>query len=169
MVAAQAPEPPAAELPLVDTVTLLGYPVPLGMWQAEHFAELLREFALIVISEGAGSGRAQVPQRLIDLADAITTRYSDELSGPTAALEQAAQAGQATVDLHYPVVPETKQVIRAWEAVMAEVDEFCRAGSLLTLATPPEIVALRRWTLEQFLDQVEGRPARGWPGESVPS
>ncbi|MDP8936487.1 MAG: hypothetical protein M3O23_01920, partial [Actinomycetota bacterium] len=36
--------------------------------------------------------------------------------------------------------------------LLDEADEFCRAGDLLTLATPPDTAAFRRW----FLDHLRG-------------
>jgi hypothetical protein len=48
--------------------------------------------------------------------------------------------------------------------MLDEVDEFCRQGKhLLTLATPPELVAYRRWYLGEFIAQLAGRPATPWP------
>ena len=45
---------------------------------------------------------------------------------------------------------------RSMAAMMAEVDEFCRAGDhLMTLATPPEVVALREWVLEELTRQID--------------
>ena len=41
---------------------------------------------------------------------------------------------------------------------LAEADEFCRRGELLTLATPPEYVAFREWFLGEIVRQLDGQP-----------
>jgi len=47
--------------------------------------------------------------------------------------------------------------------MLDEADAYCREGRhLLTLSTPPEALAYRRWYLLQFVDQVAGRPPRSW-------
>ena len=42
-------------------------------------------------------------------------------------------------------------------------DDFCREGEhLLTLASPDDVVAYRRWFLDEFVHQVAGDPPRPW-------
>jgi hypothetical protein len=49
--------------------------------------------------------------------------------------------------------------------MLDDADEYCREGRhLLTLATPPDLLAYRRWYLQQFVDQARGRPATPWDG-----
>jgi hypothetical protein len=147
-------------------VVLAAYPVDLGMRQAEHVAEMLREFELIVVSEVNPGTDQRIPRRLLDLVHMITSNYTEELNGPSQALDAAARAGQPSVDLHYPLVPETREVVGAYAAIMEEVDEFCRRGSLLTLATPPDLLPLRQWTVSEFLQQADGLPPTPWPAFS---
>ena len=47
-------------------------------------------------------------------------------------------------------------------STLAEADEFCRRGELLTLATPPEYVAFREWFLGEIVRQLEGKPPTPW-------
>ncbi|MDP9441273.1 MAG: hypothetical protein M3P34_03640 [Actinomycetota bacterium] len=48
--------------------------------------------------------------------------------------------------------------------MLDEPDEFCRSGNqLLTLATPPELLAFRRWYLREFNAQLQGQPPLPWP------
>ncbi|MEP6696234.1 MAG: hypothetical protein ABJA34_05055 [Pseudonocardiales bacterium] len=45
-----------------------------------------------------------------------------------------------------------------------EADNYCRqGGTLLTLATPPEVKVLRHWYLGEFLRQGSGSPPIPWP------
>lgn len=48
--------------------------------------------------------------------------------------------------------------------MLDEADEFCRSGNhLLTLATPPELLAFRRWYLGEFNAQLQGQSPLPWP------
>ena len=50
------------------------------------------------------------------------------------------------------------------EAILREVDDYCRAGQeLLTLAPPPEVVAYREWVTSQVLGQAVGESPTPWP------
>ena len=46
--------------------------------------------------------------------------------------------------------------------LLEEADDYCRRGELLTLATPPELVAFRNWYLGQVVEQIDGRPPTPW-------
>ena len=48
--------------------------------------------------------------------------------------------------------------------MLDEADVFCREGELLTLATPADEVAFRRWFLNEFVRQLRGEPPRRWSG-----
>ena len=55
--------------------------------------------------------------------------------------------------------------MRQLGALLEEVDDFCRSGQhLITLATPPESLAFRRWYLNEFIAQMERHePPVPWP------
>jgi hypothetical protein len=156
------------------TVWLLRYPVELGMSTVEHVEDWVREFKLMALGRDGGTATHDVPLRLQVMVDALTRRYGDELSEPDRVRAAAAARGQATVDLAYPAPPgpEGEQVVRAWQAMLAEVDEFCRAEDLLTLQRTPEQVRLQDWVCEQFVRQLRGEPPEPWtprsPVTSVP-
>jgi hypothetical protein len=147
-----------------DTVELHGYPVQLGNEVAEHIEEWMREFRLIALSREAGTARLDVPDRLLQMVDALSRQYASELDEPEKRRLAAAARGERTVDLVYPVRPETEQVVTAWRDMLAEVDEYCRQEDLLTLQRPPEQIALQDWILDEFLRQLAGEPPRPWQG-----
>lgn len=142
-----------------STVWLRGYPVELGLSVAEHVDDWMREFALMGLAAGV---LADVPARLREMVQLLTHRYATELSEPDRLRAAAAARGQATVDLAYPVRPETDQLVRAWQQMLAEVDSFCRDQDLLTLARTPAQVALSDWIFGEFLAQIRGEPPRAW-------
>ena len=144
------------------TVWLLGYPVALGMSTVEHIEDWMREFKLMSLAQDGPTASHSVPARLQTMVDTLRRRYATELSEPDRLRSAAAGRGDATVDLPYPVPPEAEAVVTAWRAMLAEVDEYCRAEDLLTLQRSPEQVRLQEWVCDEFLRQLRGEPPRPW-------
>lgn len=146
------------------TVWLLRYPVSLGMSTVEHVEDWVREFKLMALGREGGTSTADVPVRLQAMVETLTRRYGVELSEPDRLRAAAAARGQATVDLAYPTggTDEAAATVRGWQAMLAEVDEYCRAEDLLTLQRTPEQVRLQDWVSEQFLRQLGGEPPQPW-------
>lgn len=142
-------------------VRLLGMPLDVMQRSSEHSDELLREFALI-----HEEGSDHVPARLLALIEELRGRFGSFAEGPRQAMEDAVARGDATIDVHYQVPPEVAAAARRLGILLDEADEFCRSGDLLTLATPPDGVAFRRWYLEEFEFQIAGRPPRPWSARS---
>ena len=157
--AAEPTDEPAAEPHLV----LLGYPVRLGWRQREHVDALTRECMLIHQAAQADAGTS-APARLVELAAALTERYSAELAAPERRKLEALRRGDATVDLFYPHRPEAPEVLRAWQSAFAALDAYAEAEQLLTLQTPPDVARLRDWVLDQLLAQTDGAPPTPWTG-----
>ena len=84
------------------------------------------------------------------------------VEGLNAAIDRAARAGEPSIDLTYHVPEAWAQACVVILDLMAEVDAWCRQGSLLTLAPPDDVVAYRRWVFGEFIRQVAGEPARPW-------
>lgn len=151
----------------VPEIRLLGYPVRLGQRQQEHNDDLLRELSLLVISRSLPGQELHAPLRLLDMSDMLVTMYRAELEPARKEREAAFLRGERTVDLVYRNVLNGDKIVRDYAAIAAQVDRFCASGDLLTLTTPPDLLELRRWTLEQFLDQMAGRPPARWHGPLV--
>jgi hypothetical protein len=143
-------------------IRLLGYPVALGMSTIEQIEDWMREFKLMALSRDEGTSSHEVPARLQAMVDALRRRYAAELSEPDRLRAAAAARGDATVDLSYPVRPGAEEVVSGWRAMLAEVDEYCRAEDLLTLQRSLEQVRLQDWVCEEFLRQLRGEPPRPW-------
>jgi hypothetical protein len=148
------------EADLVE-VYLNGLPVPIWARAQEHFQDLMREFALIAAS--SGSSVHPVPARLLELVDALTVEYAGLNDAQEQQLADAAAAGESTIDLVFRVPPQAAEAAAALGSVLDEADEFCRQGEhLLTLATPEDCLAYRRWYIAQFVDQLAGKPPVAW-------
>ena len=150
--------------PLV-TVELRRLPVELQARAAEHGEELQREFVLIAEGLQHTDGHTPLPRRLLDLVDSLQRRYGGFTVEQEDALDQALRDGVPTLDLTFTVPPDVADAATALGQLLDEADEYCREGKhLLTLATPPDLVAFRRWYLQQFIDQLAGHPPSPWDG-----
>ncbi|HSK07755.1 MAG TPA: STAS domain-containing protein [Acidimicrobiia bacterium] len=128
--------------------------VPIELWKQAraHQDAVRREMDLLRASAPADS----VPHRLMSLVEDFDARFGDindrTWGDFTAAAEGGAEMTDLTIEMPLPAVGAA----RAMAAMMTEVDEFCRAGDhLMTLATPPELVALREWVLGELTRQIE--------------
>jgi hypothetical protein len=145
---------------LID-VRILSLPVAILQRTREHGDGMMREFALIQLSETDNHG---VPRRLIGLADDLKERFSGFTAGSEAELAAAEASAATEIDILYKVPAEISEACIRLGSLLAEADEYCRAGQhLLTLVTPPEAVAFRTWFLEEFVRQTAGEDPVPWP------
>jgi hypothetical protein len=148
--------------PMAEDALLVDYPVALGCRQRQEVAGLLRELQLVVIGSRHPETEMSVPLRLLALAEGITATYGAQLDPAEAEMDRAAAAGEDTTVLRYELLPVSRDVVLQYAVAMAEVDEFCRQATLITLATPPVLMELRRWTVEEFVRQYDGAAPRPW-------
>jgi anti-anti-sigma factor len=141
------------------TVRLMGLPVQLQVTAAAHMDAVQREFDVLLASEGHGS----VPQRLLALIAELQERYGGVADQPREELQAAAERGDARIDLTYQVPGHMADACVTLDAMLDEVDEYCRRGEhLMTLAMPHEAVAYRRWFLAEFVAQIAGSAPTSW-------
>jgi hypothetical protein len=153
----------SAEEDLV-VVELLRLPVPVHARAQEQAEALNREFRLISERRQQAPADDDVPARLQQLITVLTSRYSGLTTTQEDELEDAIAAGTPEIDLTFRVPPSAAEASVALGAMLDEADDYCRAGKhLLTLATPPDLVAYRRWYLGEFVRQVGGAAPRPWP------
>jgi hypothetical protein len=143
------------------TVHLLQLPVPLAAQARQHFEGLTREFMLIA----AGGDEHEVPTRLMQLVEALTGQYAGLNTRADQELVDAIDAGAPAIADHVLVLPrQAGPAAQMLGDMIDEADEYCRSGQhLLTLATPPESLAYRRWYLGQVVGQLEGAAPVAWP------
>jgi len=146
---------------IVGRAVLRDFPLRIWHRQQDHRQELIREFQLLV---APGTEHHDVPERLLEMAEMFNSRYSALLDAITAERQQAYDAGLTRFDSVVPLPAETPQLIRQAQRVLAEVDDYCRAGELLTLATPPDVLAFREWSTSEILRQYRGEDPIPWTG-----
>jgi anti-anti-sigma factor len=123
------------------------------LWQraSAHQEALRREFDIIM----ADLPRDSVPHRLAELIDSLDRQFGRMADPTRQEMYAAVERGDDETTLVYRVPPEAADAARQLEEMLDRVDEFCRTEALLTLATPPEVVAFRRWFLGEFVRQIE--------------
>lgn len=153
-----------SEAPLLR-VHLLELPVPLAAKTQQHFEELMREFALIAASAHGTHPDHLVPSRLMRLVDALTQQFSGVTNDAEQRLADAMDRGDAVIPDHQLDIPAAAgPASRALGDLIDEADEYCRSGQhLLTLASPPDCVAYRRWYLNEVIGQLDGAEPTPWP------
>lgn len=145
-----------------DLVTVRVLAAPLVLWDeaAQHTDELLREFSLL--SFGLDQGGHAVPVRLLELVAALQARYAGISEEPEQERLAALAAGRTSLDLTYRVPPAAGPACQQLRDLLDEADDYCRQGTLMTLATPPEQKRFRDWYLGEFVRQLEGEPPVVW-------
>ena len=146
-------------------VRVLQLPVPLWSRSQEQHDALMREFALMSVPSEESERERHVPTRLAQLIDTLTADFEGVSTEQEQQLYDAAAAGQPVIEeLVYRLPRAAVPASQALGAMLDEADEFCRQGKhLLTLAADEELVRFRRWFLDQFIDQADGKPPVAWP------
>lgn len=146
------------------TVRIIGLPLQVHARAQEHAAGLQREFQLIV--EQSREDEEHVPARLLQLSRTLSQRYSGFTDEQEDRIQAGIDAGEAALgELVFVLPAHVDEAARAIAAILDQADEYCRAGDLLTLATPPDLVVYRNWYLDNFITQINGAPPTPWPGD----
>ena len=150
--------------PDLHEVRLLAVPVQLRARSKQHGEELVREMTLI--SQQSDEGEADtLPRRLVEVAREVRTSYGSFTAKADEQFEAALARGDEVVDeITYAVPQSVRAFVQHLVHILEEADAYCRSGQhLLTLATPPDVAAYRRWTLGEFDRQLAGAAATPWP------
>lgn len=141
-------------------VRLLQLPLDVLTRSQQHSDELQREFSHIA---SPMTDTDRVPDRLLALSQSVRAQFG-AFTGPAMdEITVAQERGDDTIDVTFKVPAAAAGAAGALRAMWEEVDEFCRNGDLLTLATPPELVEFREWFLDQFSTQLNGGAPVPWP------
>ena len=142
-------------------VRVLQFPLDVYQRSTEAFEGLRREFALVAMRTPEAQ---EVPARLLELVDALTNEYEGLNAEADQVRAEAIERGQQVVDeLVYRMPPAAAEACIALNEMLDEADQFCAQGEvLLSLASPPEAVAFRRWYLGEVVAQLNGEPPVAW-------
>jgi hypothetical protein len=149
-------ESPTAATDELARIDLLRFPVQIRGRAQQNHEGLMREFALIANPHPASEH--DIPVRLLRIVVDLRDRYGGFTNESSAELDAAAERGDEEMDLTLLVPAAARGAAVELTGLLEEADDYCRRGELLTLATPPELVAFRNWYLGQVVEQIDGRP-----------
>ncbi len=135
------------------TVRLVDLPVQRHLRMRHHLNDMLRELTLIGLGEHS-EGDSDVPARLVQFVADVRVRFADAGVLFQRQLRDAVSEGRQTVTFELSLPPAAGQWARSFAEYFDEADEFCRAGELLTLASPPDVVAHRHWLADEVERQL---------------
>ncbi len=145
------------------TVRLGDVPTDLLLAAKEHMDNLGREFALA--ANGASSGEsAQLPADMANMVETLLNRFAIARQAIKAQALAAAARGdeRTTLTLHLPLA--AAEAGEAYLRALDQADAYARSARILTLETPPQHRAFRRWYVEAIADQlrsiISGIPAK---------
>ena len=153
------PTGPATTLPEGwGRVRMVSCPVELSLRQDRHLDELVRELQLISLDDNPRSRE-------------LAAQLQDLLRGPAAArhtgrrvAQEAAAAGQQSIDIEMAMPREFSAEVEKLQEAVRHADRLCEEMQLLTLASTPELQALRAWMTEQVSHQLrDGAEPEPWP------
>jgi len=117
-----------------------------------HVDDLMRE--LEIIDVGHRAGVATAPTELRDVMRRLLLHYAEAREAAWAQAEAATADGHAALDIEVMLPEEAADAAVEMVKLFEQADELSRAGVLLTMPTPPELLELRRWTTEELCRQL---------------
>jgi anti-anti-sigma factor len=143
-------------------VLLQRVPVDLHNRTAEHSDALQREFELI---QRASPEERSTPHRLVELIGQLHAQFGTFGEAARLQIADASARGLESTDLTYHLPVEAGDAARRLGDQLDEADDYCSAGEhLLTLVTPADALAYRRWFLDEVSRQLDGEEPMPWPG-----
>jgi hypothetical protein len=146
-------------------VRFIRAPVRLMLDANRHQQELVRELTLIQLSEDAS--KQELPARLVEMVERHRAEFSTLTFRRRTEIAEEIRRGATSVDLEIDVPAGAGPAAAEMQETLAEADEFCRNGELLTLAATAEFVAFRNWFLGEIVRQLDGDPPTPWPNGSA--
>lgn len=152
------PAAPAALPPGWTLVRLVDCPVDLSLQQDRHLDELIRELQLMGGEVSSARSKALAEQMEGVLSTGAHARHTGRLEAI-----QAAAAGLEVLDVEMAMPNDVARRVLDLQAAVTAADALCEEARLLTLASSPEVRALRAWMTEEISAQVEGADPVPWP------
>ena len=140
-------------------VRLVECPVELSLQQDSHLDELVRELQLLSVDEGNSESAALAEE----IRGLLVSPTHARLTGRRAAARARAE-GRDSVDVEMAMPREFGDLVARLQEAVKRADVLCEQGRLLTLASPPDLRALRAWMTHEVLGQTtHGAAPVPWP------
>jgi anti-sigma regulatory factor (Ser/Thr protein kinase) len=141
-------------------VRFSGVPVVEYLALQEQNDAIHRDVDLVLIGREEGL-RSDLPEDLLRLVQELRSGFGRPASVHRAAVEAAAGAGQATVDLEERLPPSSVDTAFEYVKLLERIEAYAGQGHLLVGRPSDRTVRLRRWFADQLAIQVNGAP-RVW-------
>ena len=142
-------------------VVLADCPVLLSLRQDDHLDELIRELQLM-----DGQQRSSW---LSDRISGLLVRHAHARHLGRRLAQDARADGRTTMTIVLPVPAAAAHDVQELDEAVREADALCQDARFLTLASAPEVRALRTWMVEEFVGQIEqGAAPRPFPSRVAP-
>jgi GAF domain-containing protein/anti-sigma regulatory factor (Ser/Thr protein kinase) len=149
------------------TIELGDVPTDLLVAAKAHVDSIIREFALVTV--GAASGQtAAVSADLARLSEIVGSRFAEARESIKRQAVAAARAGMERTRLVLTLPLSAAQAGQEYLEALDEVDAYARAARLLTLETPPQHRAFRKWYVCSLVDQLSAIARGGQRPVAVP-
>jgi hypothetical protein len=149
----------------VPRVHFVNFPLREGMLARQHVEAMFREFAIIA---AGGGDQADVPKRLLEIAELHRERYAGLNPDADSAVDEAMQRGDDYIDFDVTVPDQIRDDTLNLAPVLLEVDAYCRDGEMLTLSPSDEVRSFWVWFLTEIVRQVNGELPTSWHDFELP-
>jgi GAF domain-containing protein/anti-sigma regulatory factor (Ser/Thr protein kinase) len=172
--ASTAAAPAASAVPVAAPTAEPRYRISLGdvptdllLAAKEHVDNIVREFTLLASGAAAGNTAAVSPH-LARLIETVTTRFAVARRAIKRQAMAAAAAGEKRTRLPLALPVSAADAGEEYLAALDQADAYARAARLLTLESPPQHRAFRRWYVTSLVAQLRSA-ARGEPPVPTPT
>lgn len=151
----------AAATPPGRLVSVPGVPVRLVLTAAAQLDDLVRELGVTALP-------SSLPPDIVDVAARFVGMTAQVRDPFRVAARVAVERRERILDVSFTVGPEGVSALRGFLAVLEQITDLSLKGELLCLAPPPEVMAFRRWAVDEIARQVFGETAQPCPFPAVP-
>ena len=146
--------------PTTYTVQLGPVPTRFLLDAKVHIDNVVRE--LMLMREGAAVRGVALAPELAALVETVTVEFAEVRNEIKRQAAAAAARGERDTDLELQLRPGAAEAGERYLEALDVADSYARAADLLTLASPPEHRAFRRWYVRNIVKQLDalgrGRP-----------
>ena len=142
-------------------IEVRGVPVQAFARFQRHYRDLRREIRLLALAHEDDYPLAKV---LSEHFNALERPLRADMGREQ--VDDALEAGSATVDLRLRMPPRTARQIGELIDLLDAADDFSRAERLLTAPREPDQRAFQIWFLSEFRRQASGAVPQPWSGEN---
>jgi hypothetical protein len=156
---------PAGNGEALHEIRLVAVPVRLYVAARQHHDDLLQELSMLAVAPESGD---EPPPAVTELVEALGRHYGTPKDRPDEPIDAALARGDCTIDLSYQVPAHVLDGAARLDALLAQADELCKAGTLLTMPRGDLLLRFSRWYLGEFRRQIDGQEPEPWTGPTQP-